>query len=1719
MADLDSLNLIVTASTSQATKSIDTLIDTLGNLSNAFDIQSVDGFAASLRNMSNAINSIKGYNLKVVSEAVSGLAKAGKSMAAVSQSAAKTGTAVDSLTKKLADIVNITDKTGLSMLKKEVDAFLHSTNGDEMANSRSRIMTIAKTFGTVGAEIDKDREKALEFINALNNTKINLPKDWTKEFGDTDYAKKLRGLIGLGRTVADGSGSDASEIAERLGLGDYKGQDAEAFRDIAVAAEMSRNKIAETNDEMMTLGDALRSDGEAAREAADAMNAFNEKLANALGLTKQQMNTAFSGGDGFLDDYEKQNIAMETFMQNAERLIATGNPYQNIVDGLNDLGRVNIPPETITNVEKIRDAVQKIGNKSGANAGVAMKGIAEGLQSLNVPVPEIGDKVAELAVGLRKLGSSTVVNASQALPFIAQSLHHLNSLQMSGNAKQIAELAQAVAAFGYAKVDKAAQNIPVLTQELVKMINALSKAPQVANSTVELVKALGAMNVSVGKLPSSTKRAGHALDLFSKKANKAHRSAFSLAATIGKIYASYWMIIRLMGMFKSSIDIASDLTEVQNVVDHTFGQMKNQMEDFAKTAVETVGMSELTAKKIGSRFQGMAKAMSITPEMMRNASEFTDKVTNGYAKASDSVSNMSINLTKLAGDMASFYNLDYSDVAEDLEAVLTGMTRPLRKYGIDLTVASMKEFALANGLNADIKNMSQAEKTMLRYQMVMARTTAAQGDFIRTQDTWANQTRIAGENLKKLQVILGQIGIYSFKPLVKSFNSAMNDILHLAESTFNSLGTIFGWQIEITDVGIIDDMADGLEDVADGYGDADDAGKKFKNFLLGIDELNLLPDNSDKKKGDNDATGLGALANGYEDSLVKFKPIEKGFDSLYDTLFKLGKRIGEVQLDFLKGIDWQSVYDKVEKGGRGLADFLNGYLSDAELFYHKGRFIANGINTVARAVYGFFHEFDGYQLGKDLGFELNGLTRNLDWDVIKSAAYEMSHDIAETVNGLFENVNWYDVGRTIIEGINSAVLFVSTLWNEIHWDVIGRALGDGLNGLIENWDHEEMARLLHGKIQALFDLTNNFLDQADFAQLGESLGKFLSELHVEEFADDIAMLIWNVFKAAFQVLPGLMEEAPLETALLIAVGGFKFNLLGSTVGGNMATSISGAFFPKISSMLTADLTALQFDAGLIGTMQLVGTVLGTVLCEAAAAYVGYNIGLEIGKKLNPDDAMWYTKDAWIQAIFGIKDWPAAIDEGIKEARTHLNDADMVGRGLEGWTVEFRVDEEMTWGDVKDRLRTGTLSYSEEEFQSLKDTLLYYNNSVSETNALINELKDAQSQYDNGFKEWLENNDSAWYAINYGHQSRKEFFQQYLNDVENQEKDFENYINTNERIRLAIEKGAMTMEEARQQYDQMMSQPRATVSTRGAVSDTTEQLNYAERKLKYLAEQSEKDFDKMGDAAGSFAKNTTNALQTAVNGLFKFDFSTFEVSNNAVGAMKEMEDAFGRAENMGSGVFTGEARNIENLNTKLIITKTGLDRIVAAVDEIGNRKDKTNTLKDSFDGIKGKVEEVSSLFTLENMDNMFSAIPKAFRMAWQDAVNIMKSVWTEMANWINQNAQLEIPKVKVNNQEFGGHKVRVEVPRFDVGGSIPNNGNLFFANESGAEVVANMGSRTGVMNTDQMEAAIANGMMKALAANGQNVTVVLEGDASSFFSAMVKENNNAIMRVGASPLRV
>lgn len=1713
MAELDSLDIQITASTHKAIDSISNLIGTLGKLSDAFNIKGIDRFVGSIQDLSGALDRINSENLSKVSDALGKLSGSAKTLANIGNGAAQAGDGVSKLAKSIASDFNITDNNAIQHLTQHIRELYQSTDQSSLTSSVSAINELIMKYSQFEREMGGVNQEVMDF---LKNTKIHLDNGWAKELrGDHKW---IRATIGLLNTTKEGGleASAALKQMQEMGAGvDYTPDNNDALRAIA---EWIRGQ-----EEARTVTISF---DEALKEHIITYNALDvalERIANAAGLTTERLGNMAMNGPS-----EETTAGFQQMTVMLERLENVGNPFENLVMGLQELGSIELS-DSLGNLNQIKDTISAIGNKSGRAAGESLTKIAGGMQALSgVEVPHFGDDMAVFTQQMRSLGSKTIVNASTALTGIANGL---NALKGVGNVPQIGgitELAQSLSLFGRKTAREAATVIPQLSVAFRGLIDNLSKAPLVSQNVIDLANAMANLAGNTRAVAPATRKASSGIDLFSKRAKHAQKSTFSLAAAIGKLYATYWTLFRVIGWFGKSIDIASDLKETQNVVDHVFGQMKYRMEDFSKTAVETVGMSELTAKKIGSRFQSMGKNMGITDAAIKRSDEFIQKVTGDYLKASDSVADMSINLTKLAGDMASFYNVDYEDVAEDMEAVYTGMTRPLRKYGLDLTVATLKEWALANGLNADIKNMTQAEKTMLRYQYVMANTTAAQGDFERTINTWANQTRVAGENLKKLQVILGQIGIYSFKPLVQSFNVAMNDILHLAESTFNSLGTIFGWQIEITDVGIIDDLADGLEDVEDGYDDAGKEAKKFKNFLLGIDELNLLPDDKDKNKGAGDGAGLGAAASGIEDSMLKMRETEKGFDSIYDTLYKLGARIAEVQKEWYKGIDWDSVFDKAESFGKGLASFLNGYLADAELFYQRGRFIANSINTVAHAIYGFFHEFDGYQLGKDLGFAINGFTQSVDFDIINKAGYEMAHDIAEAVNGFFENVNWKQVGKTIIEGINVAVRFVSTLWNEIHWDIIGQALGDTLNGLFENWDHEEMARLFHGKIQALFDLANNLLSSTDFEMIGEKIGKFLSELHLEEFADDFAALLWNVIKAAFGLLPTMFEEAPVETALILAFAGAKFtgfgNDFGSMLAGAMTSGLKGAGLTgSLGSVMAMDLDAIVTS----GSLLVQATAIGEAIAGGiVAAWVGYNFGLKLHNIIFEDDAMWSEKGAVVEAIKNIGWWGDAIGQMVTDLQTNVADYDKALDSFYGINADFAkkdfgITSNMSWEDVKHNVSTGAMQFNEAQFEQMKQMLLQSGNSNIDVNNLINDLKTARDNYANGFAPWLQEQADIQYALKngaqYADQILDDAYDRYNAAMEKEaelERRREELYNSpeNQRQRYnARQENIRLMEEETQAWNDLGEGQRNWLR----ITDQVPERILDFQKLDGLG-VTKKAVDKMASSLGDFGKQSAEVFGNAIKDMMKFGDLFGEESSTIYRQGETMFDFMNKSS--GSGIFTGEARAIENLNTKLLTTKTGIENISLAMENMGNKKDKTTVLKESFDGVKGKMEEIGSIFSFDNMSSMFSAIPKAFMYAWKDALNVMKIMWTELANWINANAKIEIPKTKIGKNEIGGGTVQLRIPRFDVGGSIPNDGSLFFANEKGPEVMANMGARTGIMNTDQMEAAIANGMAKALAANGQNVTIVLEGDTASLFTAMVKENDNAIRRTNTSPLR-
>ena len=202
---------------------------------------------------------------------------------------------------------------------------------------------------------------------------------------------------------------------------------------------------------------------------------------------------------------------------------------------------------------------------------------------------------------------------------------------------------------------------------------------------------------------------------------------------------------------KKGIDLASDLEEVQNVVDVTFEDGAAKIETFADTAEDKFGLAELQTKRYSSTLGAMLKSMGLTK---------------------DAVFDMSTNLTGLTGDMASFYNLDHETAFEKIRSGISGETEPLKQLGINMSVANLEAYALSKGIKTAYDKMSEAEKVQLRYGYIMQQTTDAQGDFVRTQDGYANQVRILQNNLDTLAANVGSALI----PMFTSATSWMNSL-------------------------------------------------------------------------------------------------------------------------------------------------------------------------------------------------------------------------------------------------------------------------------------------------------------------------------------------------------------------------------------------------------------------------------------------------------------------------------------------------------------------------------------------------------------------------------------------------------------------------------------------------------------------------------------------------------------------------------------------------------------------------------------------------------------------------------------------------------------------------------------------------------------------------------------------------------------------------------
>ena len=523
--------------------------------------------------------------------------------------------------------------------------------------------------------------------------------------------------------------------------------------------------------------------------------------------------------------------------------------------------------------------------------------------------------------------------------------------------------------------------------------------------------------------------------------------------------------------------------------------MADEVEKFAKSAVQNFGMSELTAKRMASTFMSMA---------------------NGMGLAAKDGKNMSLQLTALAGDMASFYNVEQDVAQTALSSIFTGETESLKKFGIVLTEANLNAFALSRGITKSYNAMSQAEKVALRYQYVLKATANAQGDFVRTSSSWANQVRVLKEQWSQLIGILGKGLIAALTPIVKALNKLLSYLIALG----NAIASLFGGK-KITGV------SKGLDSAAGSAGNLDDnlggaGGKldednkkaeKLAKTLASFDELDILASNDKNDSGGSGGDSGGGGGGSFE--IPDFSTDE----AASELIPNVQKLLDEVQKILDK---WKPLIPKLEFNfdkEKALADLKQIGLDIINIIAGWGTFVISLAIKVANDL----------DIGKLLN-DVISLTR---------AFTDLCSNITDAVVPAL--LTFYD------EALSKAVQGVGNLLDEmLKWE----------EGELNKW-------------------SDWFVENKDtINEFAESLGKCVEPLAL--ILVDIADSAWGIFSgiltAIGDALRGIadiivnmnLQDISTILSLLTAILGIKVSFDIGKMFAEMSESIDGGLIDKLS---------------------------------------------------------------------------------------------------------------------------------------------------------------------------------------------------------------------------------------------------------------------------------------------------------------------------------------------------------------------------------------------------------------------------------------------------------------------------------------------------------------------------------------------------------------------------
>ena len=639
-----------------------------------------------------------------------------------------------------------------------------------------------------------------------------------------------------------------------------------------------------------------------------------------------------------------------------------------------------------------------------------------------------------------------------------------------------------------------------------------------------------------------------------------------LLTTVGSLVIKFTVLKKVFGTLWDATSKAMNFIETFHYFDRSFDKIgEDSVNGWAQAGYDSAEAYansfkdralELTRKMSGfniDRETGEATStgqvsLGLDPNMLLNYQAQFGQMANGLGMTSEAALQTSKALTMLGADWSALRNIGFEESYTKMASALAGQTRAVRSLGVDISVATLQQYAYNAGLTTSVSKLDGAAKAELRMIAILDQSRVAWGDMATTLNTPANQYRLLTQNVNTLARAIGNI----FLPIVQKVLPYINGLVIALQRLFVWLGKFLGIKSEgggatggmsdaFADMADYSDDAasgtDAIADAADGandaLGNAADTAEKLKNTILAFDELNVLnsPNESSSTgtggsgsggSGTGGATGMNPGDMGLLDNALSslMDEYEAAWNAALDGLSNKAQEIADKIVAAFTSKDWnglgKTIADLLWKGIKAIGeffepDFINPYIEE----------ITTGI---AGTINGFFDPSNS--LWTDLGWSianvLNAGIRFANELYDKTLFDNIGHSLGISFLGLVKDFDAYGLGRLIMQKFSAAVSILEGFLEEMQgqWDLVGQKVEQFILGAMSMINPEQIANVINLAVEGATD----FLGGIGWENLGTEIGTKLEKLILKVDPHKIAGLISMAFKSALQLAKGFLEE-------------------------------------------------------------------------------------------------------------------------------------------------------------------------------------------------------------------------------------------------------------------------------------------------------------------------------------------------------------------------------------------------------------------------------------------------------------------------------------------------------------------------------------------------------------------------------------------------------------------